>query len=184
MKRRAFLFGVVGIAMLASSDATKAGWHEFWDRVHLDWHRNNAWPKPFDEIDRHATRMPIAAMVRAGWQMQNTLGDDLFDRETQQLTRAGKHKVRWIMTQTPPQRRTVFVLQGETEQATQERLVSVRNTVRSLYGVQGDAESSVVVIGTPPRNGAGGYLDRVRRSYEASTPAPRLPKMKEDSGSN
>ncbi len=180
--KRAFLFGLIGLATLFSPGTSQAGWHEFWDRVHLDWHRNNAWPLPFTELDKQMTRVPFAAMSRNGWQMQNTLGDELFDRETQQLTRAGKLKVQWILTQTPQQRRTVYVLQGNSDRATQERLASVKQAIRNMYGLETNAESSVALIGTPPRNGSGDYLDRVRRSYEASTPAPRLPKM-DDGGS-
>ncbi len=182
--KRAFLFGVIGLAMVAFPGTSRAGWHEFWDRVHLDWHRNNAWPQPFVDMDRHATRVPFAAMVRSGWQMQNTLGDDLFDPETQRLTTAGKHKVHWIFTQAPPQRRMVYVLHGETDRATQERVASVKQALRTLAGIETDPDSAVAVIGIPPRNGSGGYLDRVRRSYEASAPAPRLPKLGDDSGGN
>ena len=65
----------------------KAKWDCFWDRVHVDWHRNNAWPEPFNLVDRAAVKTPIAVMVDRGWQLQNTIPDQLFNAETQELTR-------------------------------------------------------------------------------------------------
>jgi len=171
---------VVGLGSLTSPGVARADWHSFWDRVHLDWHRNNAWPQPFSAMDRSFVRQPIALQIRNGWRMQNTLSDELFDMETQELTTAGKRKVRWIFTQAPPSRRTVYVLRGETDAMTRARLRSVRRAVANMQGVDADPRS-VVLIGVPPRHGAGDYLDRIRRSYEASTPSPRLPARQEES---
>ena len=181
--KRTFLVGMIGLACLAPLSA-QAGWHEFWDRVHLDWHRSNAWPQPFSDVDKHLAQEPFKMMARNGWRMQNTLGSELFDLETQQLTRAGQLKVHWILTQTPVSRRTVFVLHGGTQRATEARMASVKRAVRNMHSVDVDPEAVVVTVGIPPRNGSGDYLDRVRRSYEASTPSPRLPKIEKSGGGN
>ena len=61
----------------ADLHAMKAKWDCFWHRVHVDWHRNNAWPEPFNLVDREAVRVPLATMVDRGWQLQNTIPDEL-----------------------------------------------------------------------------------------------------------
>ena len=172
---RLFCACLLAVICLVPATASNAGWGHFWRQVHADWHQSNAWPKPYSEADRHLTQAPFEAMVKNGWKMQNTLGAELFDSETQRLTRAGESKVHWILTQAPVNRRNVFVLNSPTEQATQTRLASVQLAVQRILGTQTVQESSVMVIHTPPRYGSGDYLNRVRRSYEASTPNPRLP---------
>ena len=183
MLKRTLLCGLVAFFGLLPTSGLRADWHSFWDRVHVDWHRNNAWPEPFSQMDRQFVRQPVNVQVRNGWRMQNTLSDELFDPETQQLTTAGKMKVRWIFTQAPPSRRTVYVLRGETAAMTDARLRSVKNTVVAMHGIEADTRA-VVLIGVPPRLGSGDYLDRIRRSYEASTPSPRLPAREESSSSS
>ncbi len=180
---------VVGFALMVSlpSGAASAGWHEmkaewncFWDRVHLDWHRNNAWPEPFVQADRQAVRAPVAIMVDKGWQLQNTIPHQLFDPETQELTRAGELKVQQILTEMPSRRRTVFVLRGKTAEITQTRFKSVEKSATSVVG---DAASGMIAISDlTPRGGSGAYYERINAGYESSTPAPRLPEMSEGAG--
>jgi hypothetical protein len=141
----------------------------------------NCWPEPFQTIDRQVTAAPVAAMMNNGWRMQNTVSDQLFDPETQQLTRAGELKVYWILTQNPTHRRTVFVLRAETERASETRLASVEEVV-SRYTPQ-NAAPDVMLTGTVPQGGSGQYYDRIQRGYEQSTPEPRLPRM-QTTGSN
>lgn len=177
---------VVGLAlMVVSSSSTamadwytvKAKWHCFWDRVHLDWHRNNAWPEPFAQVDRKATVAPIDIMVDKGWQLQHTVPDELFDAETQELTRAGELKVQWILTQMPSRRRMVFVLRGKTPEITQIRLNSAEKAASAVIG-----EGAINMIGvadTIPLGGSGAYYERVATDYESTMPPPRLPAMAE-----
>src|SRR6476620_9001020 len=81
------------------------GWHQFWQRVHVDFYRNNSWPEPFLTADKFAVRTPYCIMVDNGWKMQNTIGTFLFDPETQRINQAGDLLVKWIMTQAPINRR-------------------------------------------------------------------------------
>ncbi len=152
----------------------KAKWHCFWDRVHLDWHRNNAWPEPFTLVDRQAVKVPIATMVDRGWQLQNTIPDELFDPETQTLTRAGELKVRWILTQMPAHRRDVFVLRGATPEITDLRLQSVEKLAADTVG---GAPAMITVTDLIPRGGSASYYERVSTSFDATAPPPRLPAM-------
>jgi len=152
----------------------KARWDCFWHRVHVDWHRNNAWPEPFTSVDRQAASAPIALMVDRGWQLQNTIPDELFDLETHELTRAGEMKVQWILTQMPARRRTVFVMRGSTPEITDTRVKSVE---KAAAGVPGGTATMISVTDIVPRGGSASYFERVNVSYESSTPPPRLPEM-------
>jgi hypothetical protein len=151
----------------------KCHWDAFWGRVCLDWHRNNAWPEPFQSIDRQNTIVPLAAMVDAGWRLQNTLSDDMFDTETQELTSAGKLKVREILTQYPPPRRTIYVLRGTSDATTSIRMRSAELAASAVSARSQRPE--VFVSDIIPRGGSGDYYDRVIRGYQSSTPQPRLP---------
>ncbi len=186
MRRIVLLFGFALTFWLqgdiASADwhTVKAKWDCFWDRVHLDWHRNNAWPEPFTHVDRQATRMPIDLMVDKGWQLQNTIPTELFDEETQELTQAGRLKVQWILTQMPARRRMVFVLRGTTAEMTEIRLKSVEKAALEFVGET--APNMIALTDVIPRGGSGSYYERVSAGYEATTPPPRLPEMEDPAG--
>ena len=89
------------LTTLLAVTSAPAGWHEFWDRVHLDFHRNNCWDEPFTTADRRSVRAPFTAMIHSGWRSQNTLGQHYFDRETNVLNEAGEQKLFWIVTNAP-----------------------------------------------------------------------------------
>src|SRR5688500_17555213 len=55
LMRRMLILGGFAAAVLTVSSA-HADWHEFWHRVGVDFHRNNAWPEPFLSADRQVTR--------------------------------------------------------------------------------------------------------------------------------
>lgn len=175
--RRWFLAGSLGIAMIAGSSlavsSASAGWHEFWHRVGTDFHRNNAWPEPFQTADRAVTREPFCIQVNNGWKMQNTIGTFLFNAETQELNRAGELKVKWVITQAPVHRRAVFVLAGETPEDTRTRVESVQ---RYISRVLPDGNlPPVMITQTEPDGASGEYFDAVNRAMMQSIPAPRLP---------
>jgi len=187
--RRIVLVVGLAVTMCAPCATVSADWHSmktkwdcFWDRVHLDWHRNNAWPEPFVQVDRQATRTPISIMVDKGWELQNTIPHELFDAETQELTRAGELKVQWILTQMPLRRRMVFVLRGRTPEITETRLKSVEKAATQVVGEV--APNMISVVDTVPREGSGAYYERVNSGYEATTPPPRLPEMSDSGDSN
>lgn len=161
------------VATVVTASVTQAGWTEFWDRVHLDWHRMNCWPEPFLHADKDLVRQPLLAMTDSGWRMENTLSDHLFDAERQTLTQAGALKVRWIVTQAPPHRRTVFVLRGATPEATLARVDAVQEVVTQL-APQGN-RPEVLLTDVIPVGGSGDYFDAVDRRLKESIPPPRLP---------
>jgi hypothetical protein len=173
----------VGLALAAAltiwggADSARGDWTEdwnnFWTRCELDYHRNAHWPKPFIYPDRDAYHAPFATMVAKGWQRQNTLGDYHFDRNTHHLNSAGKAQVRWIATQTPPDRRTVFVYRGPNSEVTSIRLDSVqRHMVNSV--AEGELPA-VVDVGTPPLQRPGEHIDHIQNRVISGMPDPVLP---------
>ncbi|MEQ8791550.1 MAG: hypothetical protein RIC55_35130 [Pirellulaceae bacterium] len=152
----------------------------FWRRVVIDIERNKHWPQPFQTWDRQAQRAPWVVMVDKGWQLENTVGGFHFDRETQQLTAAGQHKVRWIVTETPLQRRTVFVQRGANNEETSIRIDAVQRAVAG-YVAEGPLPEVVATNQAPPGSPAD-IIDRVYRGRDASQPAPVLPAASDSSG--
>ncbi len=120
-------------------------------------------------------------MVDKGWQLQNTIPDELFDTETQELTRAGELKVQWILTQMPTRRRAVFVLRGSTSEITETRVKSVEKAATEVLG---DASTLISVTDVIPRGGSAAYYERVNTGFETASPPPVLPTMEQPGDSN
>lgn len=160
---------VAGISLTGSAQAQ----FKFRGRMATDFDRNKYWPAPFQHWDRQALRAPFAVMVDKGWQLENTVGAFHFDRETHQLTAAGYHKVRWIVTEAPIQRRSVFVERGPDDEATATRIDAVQRAV-TQYVVEGPLPEVVATNKRPPGAPAD-VIDRIYRGRDASQPAPVLP---------
>ncbi len=170
MQRLLFSMALLGASFVV---VDTAGAQDFWHRAHLDAMRMNCWPEPFSHASRNLVRNPLMAMTSRGWQLQNTLSDHFFREEDQSLTQAGQFKLRWILTQAPAHRRTVFVLRSMESHATEDRMASVRQYVDSV--TEDDARPTVLVSDMVPAGGSGDYFDQVDRQLKASVPAPRLP---------
>jgi len=170
--RRSTMLLALALTLL-TVNGVRADWADFWHRVHVDWHRMNAWPEPFQFADREVTIAPMIAMTNAGWSLQNTLSDHFFDVDTQELTRAGQLKLRWIATQTPLHRRTVHVLRSYEPGATNLRVESVERHLDKL--VPEGTRPSVVLTDKIPAGGSGEYFENIDRQLKASIPPPRLP---------
>jgi len=151
----------------------QADWAEFWHRVHVDWHRMNAWPEPFQFADREVTISPLIDMTNAGWRMQNTLSDHFFDAQTQELTSAGQLKLKWIATQTPLHRRTIHVLRSYEPGATNLRVQSVERHL-DKFAAEGN-RPDVVLTDKIPAGGSGEYFQNIDQQLKSSVPPPRLP---------
>jgi hypothetical protein len=148
--------------------AAHTHWHRFW----VDFYRNNTWPEPFLSADRAAQRTPFCIMTDNGWKMQNTIGSYLFDPETQRVNQAGELLVKWIINQAPAHRRAVFVLKGDSAEATLVRVQSVQAAV-AKYG--GGCVYPVLLTDTEPAGWPASYIDTITQQYSATIPAPRLP---------
>jgi hypothetical protein len=170
-------FAAAVVVTLGSSAAAMAGWNEYWHQWKTDYHRANDWPYPFVCADRAAQQAPLAMMVDNGWRRENTIGGFQFNAEGE-LTVAGMHKVRSIVTQSPLQRRAVWVLRADTAELTAARVDSVQRYIGQVMPDQPMPE--VQVTDRPPPGTSGDYLDAVDRSMRTTVPAPRLPAMPVD----
>jgi len=147
--------------------------HHRWYQCHLDYQRNKAWPEPFLEYDRHAVRDPFRIMESNGWRRQNLLGAHHFDPETGGLTRAGKIRANWILTQAPVSRRTIFVERGANIDATATRVDIVQQYAVQVMpeGQLPDIQETHLIAEGRPAEG----VDALRTRYSQTAPSPQLP---------
>jgi hypothetical protein len=138
-----------------------------------DYRRNSTWPKPFLPADRESVCAPFALMVTKGWQAQNTLGGYHFNEGTANLTDAGKMRIRSIMSDVPPQFRTVYVPVADTEDLTTARLEAVEQFVERHTRDEG--VTNVASTTREPRGRSADMVDAVTRGFFQSTPVPRIP---------
>jgi len=183
MRRLLILSAVVsllGFASQAFAGGGQAGdaWRQFWSNTKRDWHRNNCWPDPFVYPDRASVISPLSLQISNGWRMQNLVGEYYFDSRSQQLTVAGRDRVRWILTQAPAQFRTVFVQRGNTTEQTATRVDSIQKFAVEVIP-RGELPA-VVDTHLLPRGWPAEYINTVYSTFEKSTPSPRLP----DAGSS
>jgi len=169
------------VCVAAIDTPADAGWYEFWHRANLDWKRNNAWPEPFVRADRRAYFRPFNTMVTKGWLRQNTIGNHHFHPETNRLTEAGELKLRWVVTQTPPEHRTVVVLRGRTKEATAIRTDSVQQAASRMVP-EGELPE-VRVTDIEARAWSADEVDAIGRKARESLPAPVLPDLSGSSSS-
>jgi hypothetical protein len=178
---RRSLFATLAAAGIAFSSVASASERldEFWHRVHVDFHRNNAWPEPFRTADRANARTPWCIMTDNGWKMQNTIGTILFDAETNRLNQAGDLLVKWIVTQAPQHRRAVFVFKGDTAEVTAARVESVQASVAKHAS---GCVCPVILTDTEPSGWSAAYIDSITQQFNATIPSPRLPAAEGSSG--
>jgi hypothetical protein len=172
----AIVLGVVGVG--AAQAGPPDAWHDFWHGVKRDFHRNNCWPDPFVYPDRAALHNTFSLQVQNGWKLQNLMGDYHFDSETQQLTSAGKEKVRWIMTQAPEQFRTVFVQRDADSEKTAIRVDAVQQYAAKL-APKGNLPP-VVESNLTPRGWPADEINDVFVKYRTTAKPPQLPDASSD----
>jgi len=137
------------------------------------YHMNQMWPWPFQCADRIAVREPFCIMVNNGWRRQNLLGAHHFKPGTNQLSTAGELRVQWIMTQAPPDRRSIFIERTIDPETNNQRLVAVRD-----YGVKVSTDGREPMVEetylmTEGRPAA--VVDATNVNFIKSMPPPVLP---------
>ncbi len=161
----------------ASTTTTDAFWPTLWgqchDRLEAGRQENAMWPYPYICPDRQRAKAPFETMVHNGWRRQNLLGDHHFDPETTKLTKAGELKVRWILTQTPPQHRKIYVERSFDPSVTDERIAAAR-AFGSNAAIDGTeplvASTHLMSEGRPA-----GMVDLVQKSFQSSMRPVVLP---------
>jgi hypothetical protein len=165
---------LVVLAIFGSAATAHGQWFEqFKANCKRDFRRNQMWPEPFLQPDRNAVMCPFAIQTANGWRRQNLLSDYHFDDATNQLNLAGESKLRYILTQMPPTRRTVFVQQGLAADVTQQRVQSVERMAERI--VPPGMIANVVESNLPNDGWPAADIDAVTRKFIATTPDPRLP---------
>lgn len=167
--------------LVAASPAQAQPSGDFWSNMRRDYKRNQSWPEPFLRPDREAVNLPFAIMVANGWRRQNLMSDYHFDENTAQLNLAGEMKLRYILTQMPPNRRTVFVQRGLTPDVTSTRIELVHRA--GLAMIANGAMPDVVESDLPNDGWPADDIDAVGRQFRATRPDPRLKDVSAGSGS-
>ncbi len=171
---RLFWVATIALTIFAVSQPAHAGrMGDFWATVKRDYRRNHYWPHPFIEPDRMHIRAPFDVMTDNGWRRQNMLGSHHFDPNTSALTKAGEIKVRWILTQVPPHRRTIFIERGTNRIITSARIDAVEQTGMTILpaGALPDVrDTHLVYEGRPAAN-----VHSTMQRFQQSQPAPVLP---------
>lgn len=172
---RRLLLTIAALAILLPTGRQACAWGGFWHRMEVDFNRNQCWPEPFNQVDEASVRDPFAVMVANGWQRQHTMDAYHFNRETHQLTQQGRQKLQLILTQTPPERRTVFVLGDIDPQITRARIDSVQQATASIVS-QGPLPQ-ILVSNTAPRGMPASQVVTIHGRAQESAPDPVLPEM-------
>lgn len=165
------VLGVLAVGLTATS--ATADWKDFWHNVNVGYHRNNAWPDPFNEVDAMEVVTPFEIMKNNGWKLHNTIGHELFRDGDGALLASGSNRVRTIVQTSPDARRSIYVLRGTTPAETDARVASVRQSLVSL-NMPGPTPSVMVTdVASPTASGA--WAGKIGREWLNSMPKPELP---------
>jgi hypothetical protein len=136
---------------------------EFWE--------NQLWPEQYIGPARRGICQSFDVMTRNGWRRHNLLGPAHFDRTGMELSEAGRLKVQWILTQSPPNHRTVFIERSRDPQQTAARLESVQALAANLSTDAADVqETDIRDWGRPAST-----VDAVFTGFSANQRVPMLP---------
>lgn len=134
---------------------------------------NSNWPRYYIPPARCAVNNAYSAMIANGWRRQNLLGDYHFDPDTNELTKAGKLKAKWVLTQAPQDYRSIYVQRGEDESTTASRIAAVHSWASNQSSVSEPVmvnDTHIVSEGHPA-----GAVDNVFVGFQTNQPAPILP---------
>jgi hypothetical protein len=134
---------------------------------------NSIWPRQYINPARRGICQATELMTRNGWRRQNLLGKYHFDETGEKLTEAGRLKVDWILTQAPPQRRTVYIERaGEAEQ-TAQRIEAVQQLVTNMTPTGANADVQETHVRDEGHSAA--TVDAVFTGFSQNQRTPSLP---------
>jgi hypothetical protein len=144
----------------------------FFNHVETGRRANAQWPAPYVCPDRAHVRAPFEQMVQNGWRRQNLMAPYHFKEDGATLTTAGELKVRWILTQAPPQHRQIFVERAFNPTETAKRMEAVQQFAGLI--AMGDqpmvTETDMIAEGRPAS-----VVDAIGVRFLESMPPPVLP---------
>lgn len=172
--RRTFLAAAAAVVVIASTQqASAVCCDETAMYVKQGYHTNQMWPWPYVCPDRVAVREPFCLMINNGWRRENLLGSHHFIPDTNQLNAAGQLRVQWIMTQAPPDRRSIFVERALDQNTNNQRIAAVQEyaTQVALDGRAPQvAQTHLQSEGRPAS-----LVDFTNTKFQQSMPVPVLP---------
>jgi hypothetical protein len=136
------------------------------------YHAAHYWPLPYICQDRAYVREVVNTQVANGWTQETTLYEYHFEPETQILTHAGLMHLRWILLETPPERRVAFVQAAWDEPTSQARLENVRAAAFEMVGQE--VCPPVMLRVAEPTGTPAEYVDSIQRAIRDSLPEPRI----------
>jgi hypothetical protein len=140
---------------------------------HDSYYMNQTWPRQYMAPARRGICQSFELMVANGWRRNNLLGKYDFDPKDGSLSEAGRLRVEWILTQAPPQRRTIFVQRGLDQQQTSLRVEAVQTLAANMYPSMGPADVQETIMQDYGRPAAS--VDAVFTGFSANQPLPVLP---------
>lgn len=143
------------------------------ERYRAGYDANVHWPRIYIPPARRSVCATYNAMINNGWRRQNLLGDYHFNKDTNELTNAGKLKVNWILSQAPVQRRNVFVQRAGDEAETTSRIAAVHDYAGKMSPSVGNVDVNDTHI--VAEGHAASSVDNVFVGYEANRLPPVLP---------
>jgi hypothetical protein len=165
---------LLGLALLTPSTASAENWISgTWNGWCAQYRANRDWPNQYLDHDRAAARAPFAAMVANGWRTQNTISSYHFNDVNGELNDTGKLKVEAILSNAPPQYRSLFVLRGGSPEQTGARIRSVQAHAEQF--LQGEVPPPVLVTTREPVGAPGEYVNGVDTRRRESAVPPILP---------
>lgn len=174
------MVGVFCISLGCAAQVSAEILCEAWNSIVRDVKRRQCWPEPFNGPDRAAVRTPFSIQVANGWRKQNMLGEYHFVTGSDQLTEAGRLKVRWILTACPPQHRMIYVHIGMNDEETASRIAAVQKFAAEVTpaNVPPIMPTAVSDEGWPADQ-----VDAIGRRFQSTMPDPRLPASSSGMGS-
>jgi hypothetical protein len=112
-------------------------------------------------------------MTVNGWRKNNLLGKFDFDAEGDSMSDAGRLRVQWILTQAPPNRRTIFVERGVDEAATAVRIEAVQTLAAALRPSVGPVDIQETHLRDEGRPAT--MVDAMLTGFSANQMPPVLP---------
>jgi len=134
---------------------------------------NQMWPSQYVPAARRSVQSAYEIMINNGWRRQNLLGAYHFNPNSNELTEAGKLKVKWILSQAPQHRRSIFVERGADPSRTAARVASINDwasNMRPSVGTVDINDTHIVAEGHPAS-----AVDHIFVGFQTNQPAPVLP---------
>lgn len=144
-------------------------------------HHSHYWPYPYNCEDRRSVQAFIDVQTWNGWMESTTLYDYHFDAASNELNGAGEKHLRWILTHTPFEHRTVHVASTSDGGITAARMLSVEREVAQWS--EGDQPVPVLTRMATPDGRPASEVKTIFQNALENMPQPVLSTSAGDTGS-